>query len=325
MQTLLKRTGAYRLLKTEGETVGFSHAYLLLFEDGRNLRPAMRAFAKLLFDCDEPTSRAQKRIFDLIDGESFVDCVCFPNEGKKLMVEDAENILEESTLAPVEGERKVFLIGDFADANAQTQNKLLKLLEEPPKGVIFLLGATSVFPILPTVLSRTKRLEIVPFSIPEVTEYLQRSYGDKYDGQTLSLCAAASGGNLGDALGILEGGYYKTLTEQAFSLVLSPLNKLPAVCKQVGETAQKKQLLNLLRLIFRDALLIKTGCEKNGLLLPSERERVGRVATNFVCGALLYAQERISEAEKQVKFNAVFSQCIELCMANVFAYNDKIK
>ncbi len=321
MQSILKGTGAYQLLQKEGETEGFSHAYLLLFEDARHLRTAMKVFAKLFFKCDNPTTHAQTRISDLIDGDGFSDCVVFPSEGKKLMVEDAESILEESNLAPVEGEKKLFLIGDFADANVQTQNKLLKLLEEPPKNVHFLLGATSVFPVLPTVLSRTKKLEIFPFSVDEVTAYLRRTYGERYTSDGLTLCAATSGGNLGDACNILEGGYYQELVENAFSLVLAPSYKLPAAIKTAGETAHKKELINLLRLIFRDGLLQKTGTRKTHLLLQSERERIGEVADKYSARALLFAQEALSEAEKQVKFNAIFSQCLEITLANILEKN----
>ncbi len=321
MQTLLTTTGAYQLLKKEGESTGFSHAYLLLLDDAKFLRIALKTFAKLLFNADMPASRAQKRVSELIDSESFSDCVILPAEGKKLNVEDVECILEESTLAPVEGDKKVFLIGDFAEASVQTQNKLLKLLEEPPEGVHLLLGATSAFPVLTTVLSRTKKLEILAFSVPEITECLARLYPNTYDYQTLSLCAAASAGSVGDACNILEGGYYKTLTEHAFALVLAPLHKLPAVAKQVGETPHKKELLNLLRIIFRDALLLKTGGNEQHLLLPSERIQTGHVRDEFDFSALLYAQEAISEAEKQVKFNAIFSQCIEVCIANIVTRN----
>ncbi len=323
MQTLLTTTGAYRLLQKEGESTGFSHAYLLLLDDARHLRVALKTFAKLFFSCANPQTSAEKRISDLIDAESFSDCICFPAEGKKLVVEDAEKILEESTLAPVEGEKKVFLIGDFAEANVQTQNKLLKLLEEPPKGVIFLLGATSVFPVLPTVLSRTKKLEILSFSVQEVTDFLRRTYGNSYDEEALSLCAAASGGNVGDARNILEGGYFDALTENAFSLASAPVFKLPAVCKQIGETPHKKELLSLLRLVFRDALLVKTGnAQKNNLLLPAHVERIRAVAKEYEISALLYAQEALSEAEKQVKFNAIFSQCMQVCIANIRAKNE---
>ena len=47
--------------------------------------------------------------------------------------------------------------------NASAQNKLLKTLEEPPKNVHILLGATSEYPLLATLKSRVKKLEIPPF------------------------------------------------------------------------------------------------------------------------------------------------------------------
>ena len=321
MQKLLQTTGAYKLLQNEGINKDFSHAYLLLFDDARHLRTALKTFAKLFFYCENEYTEQERRISELIDAENYADCLFFPDEaGKKLLVDDADKILEESTLAPVEGERKVFLLGDFSTANAPTQNKLLKLLEEPPKGVVFLLGATSSFSILQTVLSRTKKLEILSFDTPDITDYLRRAYGDKYDESTLELCAATANGNVGDACNILEGGYYKELTDNAFSLLLSPLHKLPAMVKQVGETTHKKELLNLLRLIFRDALLYKTGMQKNAVL-RTEKERIASVANAFSTASLLYAQEAISIAEKQVTFNAVFSQCIEICLANIHKKN----
>lgn len=322
MQTLLKTTKAYNLLKTESRESRFAHAYLLLLNDPKNLKEALKIFAKLFFDCEDLYKK--QRVFELIDTENFSDCLFFPSDGKKLTVDDAEKIREESLLNPVEGDKKVFLIGDFAEANVQTQNKLLKLLEEPPKGVIFLLGATTIFPILPTVLSRTKKLEILPFDNEEIADCLQRIYSDKYDNNTYSLCAATSGGSLGEAQNILEGGYYQELLENAFSLVKSSPSRLPLLIKNVGETKHQKELLNLLRLIYRDLLLIKIHSDKNGalLLLKSEFSTLKELAQKYTETALFYAQEAISEAEKQVKFNAVFSQCIELCLANIQAKNN---
>ncbi len=314
MQTLLKRTGAYQLLKNEGEKEGFSHAYLLSFEDTRHLRMGLKTFAKLFFGCDEPSSPAKKRKAELIDEENFADCLIFPAEGKKLAVDDAEKILEESTLSPVEGDKKLFLIGDFAEANQQTQNKLLKLLEEPPKGVYFLLGTTSVFPVLQTVLSRTKSLQILPFTENEVAGVLQRRYPEA-DRQTLLLVAATAGGNVGDAMAIYEGGYYASLIKEAFTLLTCTAFQLPATIKSAGETPHKKELLSLLRLVCRDALLIKTG--QTSLLLRAEREKTEEVASLYSTRALLFAQEAISAAEKQVKFNAIFSQCLEICIASI--------
>ena len=66
MQTLLKTTQAYRLLKREYEDGKFSHAYLLLCNDARNLRTALKTFAKLFLRCADANTpdeqRLQKRI-----------------------------------------------------------------------------------------------------------------------------------------------------------------------------------------------------------------------------------------------------------------------
>ncbi|MBQ8295791.1 MAG: hypothetical protein IJX87_05100 [Clostridia bacterium] len=324
MQTLLKTTRAYQLLQAEAQDGQLSHAYLLTFQDARNLRTALKTFAKLFFGCLDDTNLTakQQRISNLIDAENFSDCLFFPADGKKLTVEDAEKIQEESVLNPVETEKKLFILSDFAEANTQTQNKLLKLLEEPPQGVTFLLGATTVFPVLQTVLSRTKKLEILPFDVTDVTRCLQRIYGDKYDGDVLSVCAAASGGNVGEAQNILEGGQYKTLVDNAFSLVLCSPEKLPALTRQVGETKHPKELLALLRLIYRDALLLHLpkNNQKN-ILLSSELTNLKKVAQSYQPSALIYAQDALSQAEKQVQFNAVFPQCIQLCIAKILEKN----
>lgn len=323
MQTLLQSTQAYKIVKTESRENRLSHAYLLLFDDGRNLRFTLRQFAKILFQCDGELYSANKenkqRIAKLIDNESYADCLFFPAEGKKLTVEDAEKIQEESTLCPIEGNLKVFVIGDFSDANTQTQNKLLKLLEEPPKNVVFLLGATSAFSVLTTVLSRTKKLEILSFPLDDVTDCLERIYGDKYDRATLSMCAATSGGNVGSAQNLLEDGHFKKLLDNAYSLALTSESRLPALVKQIGETKQQKELLSALRLVFRDGLLLKIQGNKaeRNLLLKAEKERSFTLSQRYTARALLYAQEVLSEAEKQVKFNATFPQCVEICMAKI--------
>ncbi|MBO5335351.1 MAG: hypothetical protein J6A87_05175, partial [Clostridia bacterium] len=113
MQTLLKQTRAYGLIKTEEARGELSHAYLLLFDDARNLRSALKTFIKPFFGCSEEETTGEKRRSNLIDNETFSDCLFFPENGKKFMVEDAERITEESTLKPVEGEKKAFVISGF--------------------------------------------------------------------------------------------------------------------------------------------------------------------------------------------------------------------
>lgn len=327
MQTLLKQTRAYGLIKTEEARGGLSHAYLLLFDDARNLRSALKTFIKPFFSCSEEKTLEEKRRNGLIESETFTDCLFFPENGKKFMVEDAERITEESALKPVEGEKKAFVISDFDFATPAAQNKLLKLLEEPPEGVVFLLGAHTAYPVLSTVLSRVKTIEIPPFEAVEIESFLARNYGDRYSTNDYELCAAASGGSLGVAQDMLDSGAYKELIADAFSLCLSTPATLPKIVKKVGDTKRKKELLALLRILYRDALLLKTASLGKGndralvqnITLKSEISRLQTLAKAHSLPALVFAQEAISKAEKEITFNAYFPQCVELLVASVQA------
>ena len=324
MQTLLKTTRAYRLLQAETQNDRCSHAYLLQMDDARNLRTVLKEFAKLFFHCAEPTTDKGRNLARRIDEENFTDCLFYPDADKKFVVDDAERLTEESLLKPVEGDKKVFVVCDFAEANAASQNKLLKLLEEPPENVVFLLGATSSYPVLSTVLSRVAKLEIPPFNEREIEGALRRIYTQSnYTEKDFELVAASCSGSLGTAQNMLEGGEYKTLLENAFSLCLATGATLPALVKKIGETPYKKQLLFLLRLIYRDALVLKTQNRTDTLLLRSQKERILEVADKYLISSLVFAQKTITQAEKDIAFNAVFPQCLEITLSKILLQNAK--
>ncbi len=333
MQTLLKETGAYRLLKAERDKNRLHHAYLLLLDDKRNLREAVKTFAKLLFFCEEADTPEAARISSLIDGEIFSDCLIFPKTDKKFTVAETEDILEEIPLKPIEGGKKVFLVADFAEATAQAQNKLLKVLEEPPENVFFLLGATSSYPVLSTVLSRTEKLEILPFTERQVADCLRRLYKDEaFSERELILSAAASSGSVGTAQNILDGGYYKELTQKAFELCSAGLSSLPIAVKKAADIKYKKEFLSFLKLVFRDAFLYKAKTHdvsfgslgESYLFLPTEKDKVRAISENYSLSALLYAQEALTEAEKEVFFNANFPQCIEIALSKILWKNKSV-
>ena len=68
-------------------------------------------------------------------------------------------MIGDAYVLPNEAERKVYIIEEAETMNPSAQNKALKLLEEPPKGVIFLLCTTNPEQLLPTVRSRCAELK----------------------------------------------------------------------------------------------------------------------------------------------------------------------
>ena len=159
-------------------------------------------------------------------------------------------------------------------------------------------------------------MEIPPFSIEEVGACLKRNTKSDVTAEEIDLVSALSCGSVGTAETLLHAGYYKTLMDEAFTLCLSDLDRLPVAAKKAGATKNKKELVSLLRLVFRDAEIIKLGKSQHVLLKP-EKERLTAVSKKYSHGALLLAQERLSGVEKELIFNANFAQCIELFMARV--------
>jgi len=86
-----------------------------------------------------------------------------------------DNVIKHATTAPVYSEKKVFIIKDAQLMTVDAQNALLKLLEEPPAYVMFILVCTNASVILDTIKSRVCRLDFARYSDGEIIEILKNS------------------------------------------------------------------------------------------------------------------------------------------------------
>ena len=168
MEKLIESTTAYKIICADRQRGKLSHSYMLHFADPKNLRAALKIFACGFFG-------ATGSLLSRISSESYSDFRIYPAEGGKITADGVAEIIEDSALRPLEGDKKLYVITDFDSASALVQNKLLKTLEEPLAGIHFLLGVTSLAPVLDTVKSRVKLLEIPPFSQSEIEQALERA------------------------------------------------------------------------------------------------------------------------------------------------------
>lgn len=295
MKELLHETRAYRRILTEARAGNAPHAVLVLFPDAAHLRELLRECAKAFFCAEEG-----RRIANLIEKESFADCLMYPSAaGGKLTVDDAVNILEESILRPVEGKKKLFVLDAFHTASALVQNKLLKVLEEPPEGVSFLLGASQEHAVLPTVLSRAEKFQEPPFPEGSIFNALKRMYPAE---KGLERAAAASGGMLSQAEKLLAGGGESFRLAEEFVR-----GDAPEAFARRADKLDKTAFFAALELLLRDMLLIKS----NEARYASRADEATRtLAAKYHTGTLLTALEGVREAEKRVNFNAGIGQAL---------------
>lgn len=289
----------YKIVAGDAAGGTLSHAYLLVCPDGRNLRAFLKELAKLVLGADARAAR-------LIDGESFADCRILPAPGGRTGVAEVRDLLDECYLRPVEGEKKVFVLDAVQDMLAPAQNKLLKVLEEPPENVHFLLGTVNEFSVLTTVRSRAKRLDLFSFPEKVIEAHLREKFPARSDAKEI---AALSGGMLGRAEELAEGGSLADAEAEVSQLLasLSPAG-VPGAARRYNDRAAAAGALPLIRLALRDALMVRLGRED---LLMAGGEGARRVAGRYSAEALVRALERAAGAEKELKFNANPAMCME--------------
>ena len=304
MKQLICNTTAYKVFCGDKDSGKLSHAYMLHFADTQNLRAALKIFALRFFGLDE-NSVDGKRLLK----EALPDCRIFPEEGKKLNAEAVSAILDDSALRPLERDKKLFIICGFEQASALLQNKLLKTLEEPPAGVYFLLGATSLAPVLDTVRSRVKTLTVPPFTESEILAALERKESNPLNADAAKSC----GGILGAAENMVGGGWFKEVRAAANEICTTvKVADIGAVAAKYGDTQYKNELLTEIQLNFY-----------NALCALSRGDMRGQISKLWHKAALIYAIESVNKACADVKFNAYFQGLLYDMMLRNIEENDR--
>lgn len=299
MKGLLEGTAAYKTFCNDVASGKLSHAYMLHLNDAKNLRFALKLFALRLFGAADAGR---------VMNETHPDCRVYPEEGKKLTADAVGELLGESVLRPLEKDKKVFLV-NFDDASPIVQNKLLKTLEEPPEGVYFILGVTSVAPVLDTVKSRVKTLTVPPFTSAQILSALERKGANPLNKNAAESC----GGVLGVAENMVGGGWFEEITKAAKEIcTAADAGAAGIIAVRYGDTKRKTELLAEAGLLYSRAL----GEKVRG-------ERGGEVARLWQTPTLVYAVESVDKACADVKFNAFFQGLLYDLMLRVIEENNK--
>lgn len=116
-----------------------------------------------------------------------------PREGRR-----ERSVREFLERRPARGARKVAIVDDAHWMTEEAQNRLLKTLEEPPAGAALILVTSSPAALLPTILSRVRRVPWRALGGAEIRALLERTTG--YSDEQRALLAQFAGGSPGRAL-----------------------------------------------------------------------------------------------------------------------------
>lgn len=251
-------TKAFKVVELDIKSERVSHAYLFISPDDNYLISfAKDVAAKLLKQSgSDEKSKAVK-----IEKDIHPDVLIYGRDSV-IGVSEVADIISRTQISPFEADNKIFILLRADEMNEASQNKILKTIEEPPENTVFLLCASGVSKILPTILSRVKQIELDEISTKTIENMLIFAGIDRENAEILSYL---SNGNASTAEKLSHDKSYIEL----FSKLLSCFCKL---CKShdvlsysaylTAKEIDKNEIFDISFLFIRDILFILSGKEE---------------------------------------------------------------
>lgn len=156
------------------------------------------------------------------------------NAAVRNRVEDIRDLVEDAQFVPIGSTYKVYIVDECHMLTVQAWNAFLKLLEETPKHVVFILCTTDPQKIIDTVLSRTQRYEFKRISFKGIVNRLQEILNNEKSGENISGVATWDIEALEYIAKLSKGGMRSALTLLDKCLAYSPDVTVSNVINVIG-------------------------------------------------------------------------------------------
>ena len=331
-------------LKTQLEGGKLSHAYLFTGSRGTGKTSIAKILAKAV-NCLNPQDGNPCNCCDAckaIDSGSCMDVLeidAASNNG----VDNVRDLRDDAIYTPSQVKMRVYIIDEVHMLSIAAFNALLKIIEEPPKHLLFILATTELHKVPATILSRCQRFSFRRISPEDIASRLQYvayqeninldssaarvlarlADGAMRDGLSLlDQCAAATSGELNaqavyGCLGIAGiqqcGQMMDYISRHDTKNALQLLNRLYADGKDMGA------LLDELICLTRDFMIIKTAPNAGVAMLSGvadEKETIV-LASRFSSGELVRMMNIIQQTIVGFTRSASRRVDAELCIVNL--------
>ncbi len=230
------------------------------------------------------------------------------NQQPMIYERESSEILHKLSMQSREGGWKVVIIWLPEKMKESGSNKLLKVIEEPPKDTLFLLVSEEPDKIIPTILSRTQRVEVPRIAQNDMETALQQRYGLAFE--EAKAVTQQSGGNWEKAEELLSLNDEKALYLELFMQLMRVayarnIRDMKAWSEQVAALGRERQkrLLDYCQRMIRENFIMNFKSDE--MLYMSQAERNFSVRFSpFVNERNIFGiMEELSEAQRHIEQN----------------------
>lgn len=328
----------------------FSHAYLFYGPRGSGKTTIARLLAKAI-NCEnrkgyEPCNKCsacqeinEGRAIDLIE----IDAAS--NRG----IDEVRQIKEGVKFPPTRLKYKVFIIDEAHQLSKDAANALLKILEEPPEHVVFILATTEIHKMIPTIISRCQRFDFYRLSKDQIMKklnYICQQEKVNIEPEALELITINAEGAMRDAESLLDQviTYAQTLKKKKITkediqdllglveneTILKFLDllfnkKSREAIKFLNENIQKgvepSSFLKSLIRILRHLLLLQIDNNLSNVFLDQltqeTKEKLVQYAKKVPENDLRIMLKKFMEADTRIKYSPIPQLPIELSIVEI--------
>jgi len=295
-----------------------SHAYLFRGPDGVGKKRTALPLAAYL-NCKNPLKNDScgrctscRKYFS----GNHPDLILVEPDGTAIKIDQIRKLKHQLTFPPLEARLRVVILEDIHTMRREAANSLLKTLEEPAPGNLLILTADLAGGLLPTILSRCQIIPFGPLNHENMTRILLQE-----DGMEESLAfalAAVAEGSLGRAKLLWQENLLSLRQEVVEGLLLGQHDQAETIAhvfrlseKGVALKENTSELITLIRLWYRDLILVATGGPEGSIANKDLALYLPAAAQQWSLNQLHEKIRRLDLAEKQLLRNCSRSLVLE--------------
>lgn len=329
-------------LKAQVASGRLSHAYLFIGTRGTGKTSCAKILAKAV-NCEHPVNGnpcCQCAACRGIDDGTVLDVVeidAASNNG----VDNIRALRDEAIFSPASVKKRVYIVDEVHMLSIAAFNALLKILEEPPEHLMFILATTELRKVPATILSRCQRYSFRRLDVEVISkhlDYIASQEGFKLTHEASELLARLADGGMRDAISLLDQCSSAPVIDEATVLEATGLagnrrvaSILSAVAKHDSAAAldtfaelwrdgkDPASLLSDLCALMRDVLLLGLAPKGGRSLLSGayDTKTLAAFSRAFTREELLRNMQRAQEAIVSLKDNPSPRTAVEICLVSL--------
>ena len=333
------------ILKNQIRTGNLGHAYLFSGIRGTGKTSCAKIFARAV-NCLNP-----------IDGNPCNECenckmiledkaleVVEMDAASNRRIDDIRELKEKVIYPPQIVKYKVYIIDEAHMITNEGFNALLKILEEPPKHLIFILATTEIDKLPDTIISRCQRFEFKRINNSDIVEninYVLNNLNVEIEEDGINLISELSSGAMRDALSLLDqvvatGKEKITIEDINECLGLVNLNMLFELSQSILNSSKNETIETFRNLVkngktphniiidlikhFRNIILVKSIKKELTTLNDVEYKRYLEHSNKFEMDELIFILENLLDVEDKMKKSDMQNALAELLIIKICSF-----